>query len=80
MRGAVYYTARGGYDSSPLYKREGNWAELAFSMTSGIVTGDGPVSYWPIGNWAELAFAMTSGMVTGDLPVSYWPIGNWAKS
>ena len=38
------------YDFSPLYKREGNWAELAFAMTSGIVTGDAPVSYWPIGN------------------------------
>ena len=36
------------YDFLPLYKREGNWAKLAFAMTSGIVTGEAPVSYWPI--------------------------------
>ena len=25
-----------------------NWAEVTFAKTSGIVTGDAPVSYWPI--------------------------------
>ena len=30
----------------PLYKQQGILAELAFAKTSGIVTGDGPVSYW----------------------------------
>ena len=33
--------------NSPLYKPEANWAELDFAETSGIVTGDAPVSYWP---------------------------------
>ena len=30
----------------PLYKQQGILAELVFAKTSGIVTGDGPVSYW----------------------------------
>ena len=30
----------------PLYKQRGILAELAFAKTSGIVTGDRPVSYW----------------------------------
>ena len=29
-------------------KRGGNWAELIFTKTSGIVTSDVPVIYWPI--------------------------------
>ena len=33
---------------SPLYKREGNGAEMCPAIVSGIVTGDAPVSYWPI--------------------------------
>ena len=33
-------------DNSPLWKR-GDWAELAFTKTAGIVTGwDALVSYW----------------------------------
>ena len=31
-----------------LQKWEGNWAELTFTKTSGIVNGDAPVCYWPI--------------------------------
>ena len=30
----------------PHYKQQGILAELAFAKTSGIDTGDGPVSYW----------------------------------
>ena len=31
-----------------VFRKEKNWAELAFAKTSGILTGDAPVSYWPI--------------------------------
>ena len=31
-----------------LQKGEGNWAQLTFAKTSGIVKGDAPVCYWPI--------------------------------
>ena len=33
--------------NSPLKNREGNWSELAFAKTFGIVTGNTPLSYWP---------------------------------
>ena len=37
------------YYFSLLFEREGNWAELAFALTSGIATDLGlSVSYWPI--------------------------------
>ena len=29
-------------------KREGNWSRNASAIVSGIVTGDVPVSYWPV--------------------------------
>ena len=51
----------------PLKKR-GDWTELAFSKTSGIVTGDAPVSYWPFfpcpqtvpGVFAQLTYLQSS--------------------
>ena len=36
------------YYFSLLFEREGNWAELAFALTSGIATVDVSVSYWPV--------------------------------
>ena len=36
-------------------KREGNWAELAFAKTSGIVTGHAPVCNWPIFSLSQVA-------------------------
>ena len=35
-------------DTEILYKRQRNWAELAFAKTSGIVTRGALFSYWPI--------------------------------
>ena len=29
-------------------KQEGNWSRNASAIVSGIVTGDVPVSYWPV--------------------------------
>ena len=34
------------FSHSSLYKGDGNWVELTFAKTSGIVTRD--VSYWPV--------------------------------
>ena len=42
-------------------KREGNWAELAFTKASGIVTGDALVSYWPI------SFPVPSSLPSSDI-------------
>ena len=33
--------------NSTLKNREGNWSELAFAKTSGIVARNAPLSYWP---------------------------------
>ena len=64
------------YTNSPLKKR-GDWTELVFSKTYGIVTGDAPVSYWPFfpcpqtvpGVFAQLTYLQSSLQIVEWVPL-----------
>ena len=50
-------------DNSPLRKREENWAEFAFAKTSGIDTGDVPVSAGqPLANFSVSTVTVPEGL------------------
>ena len=61
-------------DTEILYKRQRNWAELAFANTSGIVTRGALFSYWPIRKKSQTSlrkltcrsFLLVSKMVIGE--------------
>ena len=49
----------------PHYKQQGILAELAFAKTSGIVAGDGPVSYWSMFSLSIVTVSQWGGSFIG---------------